>query len=86
MLSNRSLELSVAKLFEQGREPGARLEAVPDEVVAGDQRRRIDRAGRLELEVAAAVVDLLALAERGQRVGLMQGRGARRLRDGRGFA
>ena len=50
---DRSFELGVAKLLEQGREPRARLEPVADQVVAGDQRRRIDRTGRLRLEVAA---------------------------------
>ena len=63
LAADGSIELSVAKLFEQGRELRARLEAVADQVVAGDQRRRIDRARRLRLQVVAAVVDVFARSE-----------------------
>src|SRR5262249_22577329 len=68
-----TIELSVPGLFKQERQPGAGLQSVLEEVVAVDQRGRIDRAGRFELEVAPDVVDFVALAERGECVGLMQG-------------
>jgi hypothetical protein len=70
---NRSVELSVSKLFEPSREPGTRLETVLKEIVAVNERRRIDRTAGLELHEAAAKVDLVACARRGQCVGLMQG-------------
>ena len=73
LVVDRSFELSIAKLLEQGRESRAGLEAVADQVVAVDQRRRIDRTGWLGLQVAAAIVDFFALAERRQRIGFVQG-------------
>ena len=70
---DHSLELSIAKLLEQGRKARAGLEAVAHQVVAVQKRGRVDRTGRLRFEIAPAIVDFLAVAERRQRVGFVQG-------------
>ena len=67
-----AIELGFANLIQDDRELRSRLEAVPDQVMTGDQRRRIDGSSRLKSQVILAVVDVLGIARRRQRVGAVK--------------
>ena len=51
---------------------GTRLQTVVHQVVPCQQRRRVDRAGRLVLEVIGTVIDMLGIARGSQGVGSVQ--------------
>ena len=67
-----ALELRFPNLFQDRGEVSARLEAVTHKVMARDERRGIDRAGRLDFQIVLAIVDVLGIARRCQRVGAMK--------------
>src|SRR5208283_4380823 len=66
------LELRFSDRLQDYGKMGTRLQTVAHQVVACQERRRVDRAGRLVLDVISTVIDMLGVARGSQGVGSVQ--------------
>ena len=63
-----AFELQVANLFKDLGKLCPGLEPETHQVVARNQRRRVDRPGRLDLQIVITIVYVLGIARRRQRI------------------